>query len=300
MKSQDCARLRRVLARLLMWGALCPFSLAGASDSAAISYAATGAAAPAILLAQDFTDAVDPGAYWVSEKLDGVRALWDGASLSFRSGRTIRAPSWFTSRLPEHPLDGELWMGRGQFERVSAAVRRHDPLDEEWQLITYQIFEWPGAAGSFSDRIDAMRASIERANVPWLKQIKQVRIVDRQTLNRRLREVVRGGGEGLMLHRADAPWQTGRTDALIKLKLHDDAEAKVIAHLPGKGKYKGLCGALLVEAADGKRFPLGSGLSDAQRRIPPPVGSMVTYRYRGHTVNGLPRFASFVRVRLDE
>lgn len=295
MKSMLFARTCHALALILACGATSGLPLAHAADASQAH-----AAVPAVLLAQHFTEAIDPGAYWVSEKLDGVRAIWDGETLRFRSGRTIRAPRWFVDGLPAHPLDGELWIGRGQFERVSAAVRRDHPLDAEWQAISYQIFEWPGAAGTFTDRIDAIEASIARTNVAWLKQIAQVRVADRQALMAKLLQVEREGGEGLMLHRADALWQAGRSDALLKLKRHHDAEAKVIAHLPGKGKYRGLCGALLVEMADGKRFRLGSGLSDAQRHSPPPVGSMVTYRYRGYTVNGLPRFASFVRLRLEE
>lgn len=301
MTSKRSATLHRLLALLLIAGALHAWPLTGtAADSPENSGVIAGREAPAVLLAQDFSDAADPAAYLVSEKLDGVRALWDGKTLRFRSGRTIHAPAWFTASLPPHPLDGELWIGRGQFERVSAAVRREVPMEEEWRSISYQIFEWPGASGTFSDRIAALETSIARANVPWLKLIKQFRLADRQSLQSHLQQIVRAGGEGLMLHRADALWQTGRTDALLKLKLHQDAEARVIAHLPGKGKYQGMCGALLVEMPDGRQFRLGTGLSDAQRRSPPPIGSMVTYRYRGHTVNGLPRFASFIRIRPEE
>jgi DNA ligase-1 len=100
-----------------------------------------------------------------------------------------------------------------------------------------------------------------------------------------------------MLHRADALYVTGRNDALLKLKLLDDAEATVIAHVEGKGKYTGKMGALQVETADGKRFQIGTGFSDAQRASPPAIGTLVTYTHRGLTKNGLPRFASYLRVR---
>ena len=75
----------------------------------------------------------------------------------------------------------------------------------------------------------------------------------------------------------------------------------MVDHVPGKGKHAGSLGALVLKlpALDGKpaqRFKLGTGLSDAQRRAPPPVGTWVTYRYRGLTSAGVPRFASFVRV----
>lgn len=284
-------RLRRLLALLLLGGVLQPGLPA---------YADAEDAAPPVLLAQNYTDAVDPGAYLVSEKLDGVRALWDGKTLRFRSGRLIQTPDWFVAGLPAHPLDGELWMGRRKFDLLSAAVRRQQPRDAEWRQISYQVFEWPQAPGTFSERVAALQVSVAHANSGWLQLVRQERIADHQALQARLQQVVRAGGEGLMLHRADALWQTGRTDALLKLKPQHDAEATVVAHLPGKGKYQGMCGALLVESADGQRFRLATGMSDAQRRAPPPLGSVVTYRYRERTPNGLPRFASFMRVRAPE
>lgn len=283
--------LRRLLALLLLGGVLQPGLPA---------YAAPEDAVPPVLLAQNYTDAIDPSAYLVSEKLDGVRALWDGKTLRFRSGRLIQAPDWFVAGLPAHPLDGELWMGRRKFDLLSAAVRRQQPRDAEWRQISYQVFEWPQAPGTFSERVAALQISIARANLGWLQLVRQERIADHHLLQARLQQVVRAGGEGLMLHRADAQWQTGRTDALLKLKPQHDAEASVVAHLPGKGKYQGMCGALLVESVNGQRFRLATGMSDAQRRAPPPLGSVVTYRYRERTPNGLPRFASFMRIRVPE
>ena len=97
----------------------------------------------------------------------------------------------------------------------------------------------------------------------------------------------------------DAPYSTGRSDVLLKLKAARDAEATVVAHLPGKGKYQGLLGALEVKTPSGVLFKLGSGLSDAERRAPPPIGAQVTYTYRDLTKNGVPRFATFVRVRTE-
>lgn len=252
---------------------------------------------PAVLLANNFDAHADPTQYWVSEKLDGVRAVWDGTALRFRSGAPIAAPAWFVAGLPAQPLDGELWMGRDSFDRLSGAVRRLQPDDDEWRAMRYMVFELPGASGDFTARLEAMRAVVSAAAVPWLMAVEQRRVASRAALQAHLDEVVRGGGEGLMLHRADAPWLYGRDDALLKLKPWFDAEARVVAHVGGHGKYQGMLGALVVETPDGQRFRLGTGLTDAQRLDPPPVGATVTYRYRGHTSTGLPRFASFMRVR---
>lgn len=253
--------------------------------------------APAILLANVYRDQIDVSRYLVSEKLDGVRAIWDGQMLRFRSGRLIHAPDWFIAGLPKQPLDGELWIGRGQFERVSGIVRREVPDDAGWREVRYMIFEMPGVSGPFGERAEQIRLLVQRVNVPWLRAIEQFSVGNRINLKKHLDEVVRGGGEGLMLHLADAPYETGRSDVLLKLKPWQDAEAVVVAHQPGKGRFKGHLGALKVRMPDGREFLLGTGFSDAQRQQPPAIGTTVTYRFRDLTNKGMPRFASFLRVR---
>jgi len=257
------------------------------------------AEAPAILLANVYRDQVDVSRYLASEKLDGVRAIWDGQALRFRSGKTINAPGWFLAGLPKQPLDGELWIARGQFELVSGIVRRELPDEAAWREVRYMIFEFPGAPGTFSERAEQIRRIVRQANVPWLFEIKQFFPVDRSNLKKRLDEVVRAGGEGLMLHLADASYETGRSDVLLKVKPWQDAEAVVAGHQPGKGRFAGMLGALKVRTPEGKEFLLGTGFSAAQRRDPPALGATVTYRYRDVTGNGLPRFASFLRIRED-
>lgn len=254
---------------------------------------------PAILLANVYRNQVDVTQYLVSEKLDGVRAVWDGRRLRFRSGKSIHAPAWFVDALPAQPLDGELWIGRGSFERVSGIVRKETPIDAEWHQVRYMVFELPGAPGSFRQRVDQISQLVHQANVPWLQRIDQATVSDLNELQQWLAKVLAAGGEGLMLHRADAVYETGRSDTLLKLKPWLDAEAEVIGHSAGKGRHTGRLGALQVRTPEGKTFLLGTGFSDAQRQNPPPIGARVTYRYRELTRTGLPRFASFLRVRED-
>jgi DNA ligase-1 len=241
-----------------------------------------------------------PQGFSVSEKFDGVRAVWDGQVLRFRSGRVIAAPAWFLSALPRVALDGELWMGRGAFDRLSGTVRQVEPDEEAWRAVKYLVFDAPGQAAPFAQRVAFVQSTLAQAQQHWLMPVAQREVTDARALQALLQDTVRQGGEGLMLHRADALWQPGRTDALFKLKLEFDEEGLVVGHQPGKGRLLGMTGALLVQMPSGQRFALGSGLSDAQRRDPPPVGAWVTYRYRERTASGLPRFASFLRVREAE
>ena len=253
--------------------------------------------APPLLLAASEQGRADVSHYLVSEKLDGVRAFWDGDVLRTRNGNVINAPAWFVAGFPKRPLDGELWIGRGQFERLSATVRRQVPDDVEWRNVRYMIFELPQDPGTFRERVDAMRHVVNEANIPWLQLVEQNEVRDRRALEQRLSAVVKAGGEGLMLHRADAGYVTGRSDVLLKMKPWHDAEATVVGHLEGKGKFRGMLGALRVRTHEGIEFSLGTGLSEALRKNPPPVGTLVTYRYRDLGSNGRPRFASFYRIR---
>ena len=255
---------------------------------------------PALMLAKNWQTDLDPAAFLVSEKLDGVRALWDGHALRFKSGRLMAAPAWFTAALPVTPLDGELWMGRRSFDRLSGTVRRAAPVDAEWHAVRYMVFDLPGDTGSFGERAARLATVVHDQGVPWLQAIEQRRVADRVGLQTLLLSAVGEGAEGLVLHRADALWQPGRSDALRKLKTVPDEEARVVAHVPGKGRHVGRMGALLLEMPSGQRFALGTGFTDAQRAAPPAVGTLVTYRYRDRTPAGLPRFASYLRLREAE
>lgn len=254
---------------------------------------------PAVMLAVEAPAGIDPRGHLVSEKLDGVRGLWNGRELVFRSGDPVAAPAWFTAGLPDMPLDGELWLGRGRFEALSGAVRRARPLDTEWRGIHYQVFDQPATAGPFAERAARLEALVRQHGCSWLQAVEQGRLDSPAALQRRLLQVVADGGEGLMLHRADAAWQPGRSPALLKLKPQHDAEAEVLGHVPGQGRHAGRLGALRVRLADGTEFLLGTGLSDARRDRPPPVGAVVSFRHQGYTAAGVPRFASFLRVRAD-
>lgn len=263
----------------------------------ALGLAGAFAKEPPLLLANVLDASVDPASYLVSEKYDGVRAVWDGQTLRFRSGRAVAAPAWFLAKLPPTPLDGELWLARRKFDELSGIVRKSEPVEQEWRRVTYMVFELPDAPGTFEQRYARIREIAREANWPQLKAVEQFRVADRAALKRKLDEVVKAGGEGLMLHLADAPYVTGRSDVLLKLKPLLDTEATVIEYVPGKGKYAGMMGALKVRTPEGLEFRIGTGFTDAVRKNPPPLGSVVTYTYRDLTKEGLPRFASFLRVR---
>lgn len=250
-------------------------------------------------IGEDLSLPTDLANWLVSEKYDGVRAYWNGNQLLTRSGYPISVPESFTRGWPDQHLEGELWIGHGRFEPLSALVRSHDAGAEAWQPVRFMLFDLPQWPGTFAQRQQQLGQLLKTATAANLEPVAQHQLSSNEALEALFAEVVERGGEGLMLHRADALYQLQRSTDLRKLKPFQDAEAIVVAHLPGKGKFTGMLGSLLVEQADGTRFRIGTGFSDAERMEPPAIGSTVTFRYNGLTRHGKPRFARFLRLRPD-
>ena len=252
---------------------------------------------PSLLLANIYQPGISLEDYWVSEKLDGVRAYWNGTHFVSRQGNVFHAPEWFTGVLPEMALDGELWLGRGEFERLSGLVRRRSPDDASWLGVKFMIFDLPGHTAVFDERLRRLKDIVTAIKALHVQLVEQFKVSDHEVLMEKLDELVSRGAEGLMLHLGSSVYKNGRSDDLLKLRKYFDAEAVVIRHVPGKGKYKGMLGSLEVETPEKNRFKIGSGFSDDERRNPPAIGSIITYKYFGLTKKDIPRFASFMRVR---
>jgi DNA ligase-1 len=255
-------------------------------------------AGPPLLLAERWDNAQDLASWWLSEKLDGVRAYWDGQSLISRLGNRFHAPDWFLEGLPEIPLDGELWIGRKAFQRTVGIVRRQDKT-ELWKQVRYVAFDAPGLDEAFEERLAAIRAHIERRRPPYLAAHEHTACTGLEHLRAELARIEALGGEGLMLRQPRSRYEVGRSLTLLKVKSFRDAEARVLEHLKGAGRHKGRLGALLVELPDGTRFSVGTGFSDAEREAPPPLGSVITFRYQELSDGGVPRFPSYIGVRGD-
>ncbi|WPL16019.1 DNA ligase [Thiorhodovibrio winogradskyi] len=293
LTSGFCLLALTLLAPAILWSAE---PRAPQADQAA-SKAPRPPEPPTLMLAQDYQQGLDVTHYWISEKLDGVRARWDGTRLISRGGHLIRAPRWFVAGFPSMPLDGELWLGRGQFARMSGLARRLEPDEDAWREVRFMVFDLPGLQAPFSARLAELKRLLADAPAERIAAIKQFRVPNETELMAALAAVEQGGGEGLMLHHQNAHYRGGRSNDLLKLKSKQDAEARVLAHLPGRGKYQGMLGALEVEDDQGRRFRIGTGFSDAERRDPPPIGSIITFQYQGKTKTGLPRFARYLRPR---
>jgi DNA ligase 1 len=260
--------------------------------------AAASGKAPPILLAHKWETDHDPTGWWMSEKLDGVRAYWDGQAFVSRLGNKFFAPDWFIADLPSDALDGELWVGRKKFSDTISIVRS-GTQSAEWKHVTYVVFDAPGFHGAFEDRIKHAEAVLTKARAPHARFLDHVPCNGFDHLRQELARVESLGGEGLMLRRPKSMYEVGRSSSLLKVKTFHDTEARVIGHAPGAGKHKGRLGALIVELPDGTKFNVGTGFSDDERENPPAIGAVITFRYQELSKDGVPRFPSYVGERID-
>lgn len=240
--------------------------------------------------------------YLISEKLDGIRAYWNGHQLTTRSGKKIHAPAWFLAAFPNVALDGELWLERGQFQALTQIVMDKVPEDNGWKKVKYMAFDLPHSPHPFHQRyatLQTLLSSPSTDHASPITVVEQKRLQDQTILLQWLDIVVNDHGEGLMLQHKDNLYTKGRTNQLLKLKQHQDAEAVVIGYEEGRGKYQGQMGAVWVKTARNETFKIGSGFTDKQRKHPPAIGTTIQYRFNGYTNRGIPRFARFNRVRLS-
>jgi DNA ligase-1 len=255
-----------------------------------------GATAPSLLLAHVWDGVLDPTGWWMSEKLDGVRALWRHRQFVTRLGNVYLAPDWFTAGLPDAPLDGELWIGRKQFQRTVSVVRRHDG-SEEWRSVRFLVFDAPDAKGPFEDRQKFISRNVQPG--PYAAPHPHDKVKGVAHVKEELGRVEALGGEGLMLRKPGSLYEAGRSMTLLKVKSFFDDEATVVGYQKGKGRHKGRVGALVVKLQSGKEFEVGTGLSDADRETPPPVGAVIKFKYQELTDGGVPRFPSYLGLRED-
>ena len=235
--------------------------------------------AQAPLLAESWDNALDLSGWWMSEKLDGLRAFWDGKQFLSRMGNLFHAPDWFIEKLPPIPLDGELWIARKAFQRTSGIVRRQDKTDY-WKEVKYLIFDAPASGGPFEDRVKFLQDGIAGWKLKYALLHPHQLCRGTDHLREELKRVEALGGEGLMLRQPGSKYAAGRSSTLLKVKSFLDDEAVVIAHEPGKGKHTGRLGALTARLANGKVFSVGTGFTDKERQNPPMIGSTITFRYQ--------------------
>ncbi|MCP4970117.1 MAG: DNA ligase [Arcobacter sp.] len=234
---------------------------------------------------------------WVmSEKLDGIRAVWTGKELVSKKGNKIYAPKWFTVNFPNFKLDGELWTKRDDFENIQNIVMDKKP-SIKWNKITYNIFEVPNSKGDFFKRLEKAKIYFKKNDTRYVKIIDQIKIKDKNHLDNFLENIVLKKGEGVIIKDPFKSYHTGRSPHILKVKKVYDMEGSVIAINISKKTNK--LKSLTLKLKNGVVFNLGGGFSKKQRDKSFKKGDIVTFKYYGFTKYGKPKFASFLRLRKE-
>lgn len=275
----------------------------GSSKASGSKAAVVKATAPKVLLANKWDrEKNDPVDWWISEKLDGVRAYWDASKRVFlsRLGNVYPAPDWFTANFPSDvDLDGELFGGRGCFQ-FTVGIAKTDG-SKHWDQLVYKVFDAPSLSKlTFEARMKRAQTIVKDASSKHMEWVEHTQCTSMEHLDEVFDEIEKLGGEGLMIRQPESLYAQGRSSSLLKIKSFHDGEAVVIAHEDGKGKYVGMCGALRCKMASGKMFKVASGLSDEQRGDPPSVGTIIVYKCQELTNDGIPRFPVFLGVAADK
>ena len=255
------------------------------------------------------------GGWLASEKLDGVRAYWDGRNLLSRNGKILAVPEGWSAHFPSFALDGELYTARGEFEKIQSIVMDKTPNVTAWSEVKFYVFDVPEAGGGLLERLSELEKFILQNPQAGqnLKIIKQVKVKDNAEFEAFAKHIIAKGGEGAVVREPNVPYERKRSKNALKYKKFKDAECEVTAINAGAGKYAGLMGSVTCKAIgneglnsgsgekakDGVKFKVGSGFSDRDRANPPKIGSIITYKYQNLTAKGLPRFPVFLRVRED-
>lgn len=239
-----------------------------------------------------------PQSFVYSEKLDGVRAFWDGKNLYSKGGKLLTPPSFFTQNFPPFAIEGELWSKRGDFENI-VSILKSTKKKEKWRELKFYIFEVPNQQGGILKRLEVLEAYLASQPAPFISIIPQLPLNTLQALQDALSAITQAGGEGVVVREKDAPYYTGRNKKAMKLKLYEDRECKITSYVQGKGKFENLVGSIICLDGD-VEFKIGSGMSENFRKNPPKVGTIITYKYFGLNKNKLPKFPVFLRIRSDE
>ena len=277
-----------------------------------------------VLLAKNFDDDVDIEGWYASEKWDGYRSVWNGHNFVSRTGKGFDVPDWYCSIMPPSvALDGELWLGRGKFEDCGL-LRKKKPTKEsdlqkwndEWlkKDVIFNVFDIMNLNIGFEERMEQLRTLVKDRNKcmkqldinkinPILAFTEQKKVNKVQALEM-AKEVIKGGGEGIMLRKPGSLYEAKRSKTLYKIKEVDDMEVRIDGYKNGEGKYKGILGSFSCSLLNKPDIKCNvSGMNDQVRKsylTTHPIGTVITITYNGVTGSGKPRHPRYLRIRHQE
>lgn len=236
---------------------------------------------------------------WVmSEKLQGVRGLWDGKTLKNRAGNIIPAPDFFTKCYPDFAIDGEIYSYKLPYEDITAATKGQNP--NAWIKIKHYIFDVPEAEGGLMQRLAVLQEYLDKNKCDTIKIIPQLPAISHKNMENYYNEIVTRNGQGVIVRDPNAPYKGGRSNKILKFKKQLDDECKILDYNNGTGKFSSTIISLTCKnLKDDKIFKIKSGIDKKVRNNPPKKGTIITYKYHGIKDDGSPKNPVFLYARED-
>lgn len=207
------------------------------------------------------------GVWYMSEKYDGLRAVWTGKDLITRTMKTFAyVPDWFRSKLGRTPFDGEIYIPNEPFTSLSIS-KKCDIIDNRWKKVKYLIFDTPMKNIKFEQRLKFLRTLKFECDFIQVINFQEVNLPrEFGKVNEMFREVVARNGEGVMLIRASSGYEEGkRSKDSLKYKKDTEGQATIVSFHEGLGKYKGKLGKFKCRMPSGNTFFCGTGIDDELR-----------------------------------
>ena len=267
--------------------------------------------------------------FWLTEKLNGVRATFDNGQLIARSGipftgleHIVRDVNFVS--VAGFVLDGELVLkDKGELSdneafRIVTGILNSD--SENKTRVCFRIFDAIPQNDFYSSH-PTTKYSVRRTILTELEKafekncVKNAEVVpilyhgtDIKMIDKFLDKMVEEDKEGCMLNK-DVPYRRKRHKGILKIKRFYTMDLPIIRCEEGAGRLQGTLGALVLNYK-GNEVKVGSGFSDEQRKgfwehSEELIGTICEVKYKEissdkHTRLKSLQFPVFVTLRTDK
>ena len=271
---------------------------------------------------------IAPGTeFWLTQKLNGVRATYCGGKLIARSGAQYNGLDHIINTIEHSPagayvLDGELTlkdkgdMSDNEAFRMATGIINSDDADKSmigftvFDIIEPQGFAKDASAAPYSERrrlMDVLSQIVEgRGDLSFLPVLYHGS--DPSKIAELLEQMVEEDKEGLMLN-TNVPYRRARHKGILKIKRFYTMDLRIVGCEEGAGRLAGTLGSLMVDYK-GNVVNVGSGFTDEQRHSlwahrHDLVGALCEVQYKElsrdkATDQESLQFPVFIRMRTDK
>eukprot|EP00026_Physarum_polycephalum_P002670 Phypoly_transcript_02678.p1 GENE.Phypoly_transcript_02678~~Phypoly_transcript_02678.p1 ORF type:complete len:822 (+),score=110.18 Phypoly_transcript_02678:190-2655(+) len=228
--------------------------------------------------------------WWLGEKYDGVRCVWNPNDKILYSRRGIELPMHEDENLfPTNTfLDAELWYGRGFYQESQRLFSSPNPELSFLRIITFDNAAPTRHNAAFEERYNDLLGSVPYGH-QFIIIAARLRGYNKKLISFVLDNIMEDGGEGVIMRRHNSTYEPGRSENLVKIKTTPgDAEGLVLELLVKSAVIK-LPNDTQIEVELGDMANL-QGLK---------IGDVVTFGFDSYSRRDVPSNPTLLRIRTD-